>query len=302
MKRVLLTGASGFVGQQCIPLLMKAGYEIIAISRNKHSMTAQNTHFEAINLLNIEKTQKLINNYHPEYLLHLAWYAKPGSYWEAEENYQWVNASLNILKAFAGNGGKRVVFAGTCAEYDWRYGYLNEELTPLQPITTYGTCKLSLQKMVESYGRQHDLSYAWARLFYMYGEHEHPSRLVPGVCQKLLQNETVQVWHGNQIRDFLNVKDVACALVGLLNNDLTGPVNVCSGKPVAIREIVRCIADILDKHDLVRYGAVPRNTNDPALLVGDPQLLIRSLGWQPEISLTQGLDSAIAFWRKQLTV
>ncbi len=125
----------------------------------------------------------------PRTCLHLAWYAEPGRCWTAPENFLWARGSLGLLQAFAAQGPARVVMAGTCAEYDWRHGWCSEVVMPLAPSTVYGICKHSLQSMLAAYSRQYGPSSAWARIFFLYAPHEHPSRLLPSVIRSLLKGQ-----------------------------------------------------------------------------------------------------------------
>jgi nucleoside-diphosphate-sugar epimerase len=242
----------------------------------------------------------LLAEVRPTHLLHLAWYAEPGRYWTAPENFQWVRASLAILHAFAAQDGHRVVMAGTCAEYDWRYGWCSEEVTPLAPTTVYGTCKNSLQAMLAAYSRQYGLSSAWGRIFFLYGPHEHPSRLVSSVIRSLLQGENALCSSGEQLRDFMHVADVASAFVALLNSEMQGPINIASGEAMAIKDVAERISLKLGHPELLRLGARPTSHQEPPLLLGDVRRLNGELGWAPTFSLDSGLDETIDWWRAQL--
>ena len=170
----------------------------------------------------------------PEVLLHLAWYVEPGRFWTAPENVRWVEASLALLRAFAGAGGRRAVVAGTSAEYDWHAvgARCNEQRTPLRPATLYGAAKHALHTVAAPYAEQAGFELAWGRIFFVYGPGEPEGRLVPSVGRALLAGRRVPTTRGDQVRDFMHVEDVAAAFAALADADATGAVNVASGDPV----------------------------------------------------------------------
>lgn len=233
----------------------------------------------------------------PTHLLHFAWFAEPGKFWTSRENLRWVRASLGILEEFEKRGGERVVMAGSCAEYDWNHGYCRENTTPLAPSTLYGNCKHALGISSSAFAEQANLSAAWGRIFSLYGPHEHPARLVSSVAASILKNESAPCSHGEQIRDFLHVSDVADAFAALLDSDVSGAVNIASGRPVAIKDIVHKIADKEGRRDLVRLGALPAPESDPPLLVANVGRLKNEVGWTPEYDLDRGLEDTINWWK-----
>jgi len=181
MKRVLLTGAAGFIGRHCLPLVSPSDYEVHAVSSRVPDGNQSGVQWHQVDLLDVGHATELIATVRPTHLLHFAWYADPGQYWSSLENFRWVQASLALLQAFTEIGGRRVVMAGTCAEYDWKCGYCCEQRTPLMPVSVYGICKHSMQIMLEGFTRQTGVSAAWGRIFFLYGPHEHPHRLVSSV-------------------------------------------------------------------------------------------------------------------------
>ena len=295
MKRVMITGGRGFVGRHCVPQLLERGYEVHVISSRQQAGTYVNWH--TVDLMDQQSVGLLMKSVQPTHLLHLAWITEPRRYSTAPENVDWLTSSLQLLRTFHQNGGQRVVMTGSCAEYDWNYGWCREDITPLKPATLYGQCKAALLATLEGYGRQVGLSWAWGRLFFMYGPHAHPSRIPGVVIESLSRNEPARCSHGNQIRDFLHVADVAAALAALTDSDVQGPVNIASGEPVTIREIVLQIADHFGRRDLVEFGAVPTAATEPPLLVADVRRLKLELGWKPVHSLASGLDATLV-WHK----
>jgi nucleoside-diphosphate-sugar epimerase len=300
MKKVLLSGATGFIGRQCLAPLLAAGYEVHAVTSRATAQISPGVHWHYANLLDPHQIADVMTSVRPTHLLHLAWYAAPGTYRTAPENVHWVQASLELLRAFKLHGGQRVVMAGSCAEYDWNYGYCSEQLTPLSPATLYGTCKHALQTMLDGFGRQERLSSAWGRIFYLYGPCEDPRRLVAHVIRSLLRGEPARCSHGNRIGDFLHVEDVARAFIALLESPVTGPVNIASGCPVTIKRVIYEIAHQLDRPDLIHLNAIPAPPDEPRLLVANIGRLTDEVGWSPAYDFQTGLRNTIEWWRENL--
>ena len=299
MSRVLITGATGFIGRQCLEKLFAWGYECHAVSLKAQGEDESGIHWHQANLLDPAQISELMRNVQPQYLLHLAWYVVPGKVTTALENYLWVQASLEILRQFKENGGQRVVMAGSCFEYDWRRGYCSELLTPKMPSSFYGHCKHALQGLLQAYADQVGLSSAWGRIFFLYGPREHPSRLVSSVIISILKGEPARCTHGKQIRDYLYVNDVAEASVMLLVSDVTGPVNIASGNPVRLKDIVYKIADKLGSNKLIQLGAIPCAADESPLVVADVRRLWYEVGWKPKYNLDRGLEETISWWKKE---
>ncbi len=298
MTRVLVTGASGFIGRHVLGTLLKRGVEVHAVRSNSGSLALNpDCTWHLADLLVASQVATLIRQIRPTHLLHLAWYTTPGKYWTAQENFVWVQASLELLKQFQAFGGHRVVMAGTCAEYDWRYGYCSEFVTPEKSTSPYSICKSALQNMLAAYSTQTGLSSAWGRIFFLYGPYEHPKRFVASVIQSLLKGEPAHCSHGNQIRDFLYVQDVADAFIALLFSEIAGPVNIASGKPVSLKTIAFQLTEQLGGSKLLRLGALPAPETEPPLLVANTQRLTQDVNWQPKYELATGLKMTIDWWK-----
>ena len=300
MKRVLLTGARGFIGAHCLEALQDRGFEVHAVSsRGRQNSDSEQVEWHHADLHNAEHVLRMLAEIKPQYLLHLAWDVAHGVYWSSLENLRWVKSSLSLLQAFIDAGGQRAVMAGSCAEYDWNYGYCSEELTPLKPATLYGACKNALQSITAAASLEAGLSAAWGRLFFLYGPGEHPDRLIPSVITALLNNEDVLCTHGEQIRDYLYIKDAASALAALLESDVCGPVNIASGKPIVLKDLIAAAAEIAGSPDLVRLGALSPAADDPPLLLANTFRLMEEVGWQPQYTLEQGLQETVAWWKNK---
>ena len=300
MKTVMLTGASGFIGRHCIPLLIKRGYEVHALTSGNNPLREPGITWHTIDLLNPDQVHHAMKTICPSHILHLAWYTAPGKYWSAGENIHWLQAGLTMVQEFSESGGQRMVSAGTCAEYDWRYGYCSEEITPLKPQSLYGISKHSLHGILQETLSSADISNAWGRIFFLYGPHENKTRLVPSITCALLQSKPAPCTSGHQIRDYLFVEDVADAFVRLLESQVTGPINIASRKPVSIREIIEMIGIKTGHEDLIRYGELPTPSSDAPFIVGDNRRLLQEVGWHQENDLSTGLDKTISWWEQSL--
>jgi nucleoside-diphosphate-sugar epimerase len=281
-RRVLVTGAGGFVGRQAVPLLRNRGFDVHAFNHAQADLLAPGV------------PAALIERVRPTHLLHLAWNATPGRFWTAPDNLDWVAASLALFRAFASTGGERAVGTGTCAEYDWSYSELDEAATPCVPSTLYGIAKDSLRRLLEA--SPDGVRLAWGRVFFLYGPHEAPTRLVPDVVNSLLAGREALCGEGFVERDFMHVADAAAALVALLECDVVGPVNIASGLCLPVRDVIQKIALQIGRPELVRLGARPTPITEPPRLAAAIHRLARDVGFGPLRTLDEGLAETIAWW------
>jgi nucleoside-diphosphate-sugar epimerase len=299
MKRVMITGATGFIGQQTIKCFDPRGYEVHCVtSHKKIDGHDEGVFWHTANLLNEKDRLNLFKTVKPSHLLHLAWNTNPTTYWTSDMNLKWLTASVSMLRSFNEFNGERATFVGTCAEYDWSYGFCSENITPLRPATLYGVCKNSLREVSESFCKQNDISSSWGRVFFLFGPNERRGRLVPSIVLSLLKNARVDVTLGTQMRDFLYSKDVGSALVALLCSNVTGAVNIGSGVPITIHEIADKIGVKLGKSELINYGGIETQKDEPSLILADNRRLDQEVGWKPRYTLDGGLEETIAWWEK----
>lgn len=302
MKRVLVTGASGFVGRASLEPLLRRGFDVHAVGFSNVQTSDASVRWHYVDLLDQAAVSALCEAVRPSHLLHFAWYAKPGKFWDALENFAWVSSSLALLEAFRVAGGRRAVIAGTCAEYDWRYGCCVERVTPLVPASMYGICKSALSAMADAFARRTCVSVAWGRVFFPFGPNEYPERLTSYVIRSLLRGEAALCTRGDQLRDFLIVDDVADAFVALLDSAVTGPVNVGSGEPISISEFLVRIADRLGRRDLLQLGAKEKPADDAPIVVADVSRLREEVRWSRTYSLDQAIERSIGYWRSTLAL
>jgi nucleoside-diphosphate-sugar epimerase len=295
--RVLVTGASGFVGRWSLEPLLARGAEVHVVQRHAPPTTA-GVVAHAADLHDREAVESLMRRIKPTHLLHFAWIATPGVYLTSLDNPLWLRSSLQMVDAFLANGGSRVVVAGTVAEYDWSAGVCSERTTPCRPATLYAACKHAQYEVLERWSAQVGFSFAEGRLFWTYGPEESPERLVPGMIQASLSRKSFQLRYPAQVRDYLHVADVGAAFSALLASEVQGAVNIGSGEGVALSRLGEIVGEETGEGLIIQPGDA--SANDPAPLVcAETSRLTRDVGFTPRYRLEQGLRDTVAWWKEQ---
>jgi len=300
--KVIVTGASGYIGRHALSPLLDSGCEVYAISRRRDVdfEWPRGVRVVTLDLFDDAARQKAFADIAAAGLLHLAWYTEHGRFWEARENIAWLSLSIRLLDEFAQSGGQRVVVSGTCAEYQRNGEPCREGSTPLAPCSLYGICKATLFKFLEVGAARLGLSYAWGRVFWLYGSSEAEARLIPATARALLEGRPALCTHCEQIRDFMHVEDVARALVRLLTSSVNGPVNIGSGQPTSLAQVVSELARRAGRSDLLRLGALPPRENDVPVLIPDIGRLRDEVGFHQSLTLAEGLEKTLSWWAGQL--
>lgn len=304
--RILLTGATGFIGSHIAREILNKGFELRIPIRKNSNLARISDITENIEIINIDlfdcSNEELNNLCHSiDLCIHAAWYAVPGLYLSSFENISCVQGSVKLLHSLSNCGCKRSLFIGTCFEYDLRYGYLTEETTPLNPDNLYAASKLSTYFMGLQASKLNSMEFVWARLFYQYGPYEDKRRLVPYLINSLILGKRAILTHGLQVRDFSHVSDIASAILMVAISNITGAVNIGSGQPVTVRNIVNTITSLLGGADLIQYGVRPSNSTDPLFVCANNSLLL-STGWKPKYELEYGIQNTITWWKEELSL
>jgi nucleoside-diphosphate-sugar epimerase len=295
--RVLVTGATGFVGRWAAKALSARGAEVFCLLRNA-SRPAEIGHTIVADLLDGGSVRKVVTDIRPNAVLHVAWDVSHGKFYQAAVNLDWLAASIQLARVAADAGVSRIVGVGTCVEYAApEEEDCDEQTTPVQPTTLYGISKDAVRRVIAGYAPQAGFSFAWARLFHMYGPFEDQRRLVPSVCVRLAQGAPVEISSGSVLRDFMDVRDVGEALAMLTLSKVTGGVNIGSGRAVRVADIAGQLADIAGRADLIRHGALPGRSNEAPRIVATTRRLNHEVGYSPSRPLLESLAETYAWWR-----
>lgn len=295
MKKVLLTGATGFIGIEVTKELLRRNFEVHAVVTRPVKNKIKNIIWHPLDLMKKEQVDAFFLTNQFENLLHLAWYTGPKCH-SSVINLSWLSASINLMENFVKTGGKTFLGAGSVSEYDFSYGYLIEDKTPLSSPSLYGQCKASLYNIAKVYCAQNKTSFKWARIFNLYGPNEKPSRLMPSVIRSALKGEDIKVSRCTKIQDYLYVTDTARGIVDVFESQIEGAVNICSGTPVKLKEIVEKITFLTGFKQKILYGAVKENFNEP-FVVGSNERLMNETPFKPKVPLEEGLKLTIDWWR-----
>lgn len=278
MKKVLVTGATGFIGTYVVEVLLSRGYNVIASSSNKSTALAKKW-FNKVKY--IEMDLKLMDstiNYfdffeRPDLMIHLAWEGLPNYLQDFHINENFPRHAA-FLKNMLENGLHDLTVTGTCFEYGMQNGCLNEQMA-VEPQNPYANAKNSLRKYVESLSLEYNFSFKWVRLFYMYGEGQSPNSLISQLDKALAANEKVfNMSGGMQIRDFLPITIMAENIVSIaIQDDVLGIVNCCSGTPITVKDFVTNYLKTKNKNIELNLGFYSYATYEPMEFWGDNKKL-----------------------------
>ncbi len=273
-KRILITGAKGFVGRQVLKSFLAQDVRIRCIVREgKESELPVSEKLEAPIVTkdlfqeSEEWWRSALEGIHT--IIHAAWYAEPDKYQLSPKNLDCLLGTLVMAKAAIASSVKRFVGIGTCFEYEQSSQKLSTD-SPLGPTSPYAAAKASAYLALSQTLTSQGVEFAWCRLFYLYGEGEDPRKLVQCIRLSLAEGREVELTAGNQVRDFLDVREAGERIAQVALGKLTGAVNICSGSPITVRELAESIADEYGRRDLLKLGARPQNPVDPAFVVGIP--------------------------------
>lgn len=278
MKRVLVTGATGFLGGYVIDALLKKGFEVIATASGSSS-AASREWFNKVTFipLNLNKTDESIDYFRffhqPDLMIHLAWQGLPNytSNFHLTEN---LPTQLGFLGNILRNGLKDLTVTGTCLEYGMQEGCLTENM-PVKPENPYAIAKHRLQEELAELTSKYATVFKWVRLFYMYGKGQNPKSLFSQLEKAIEEKQEVfNMSGGEQIRDFLPVEKMAEYIVEIaLQQQTTGVINCCSGQPVKLKDLVERYLKERNASIQLNLGYYPYTTYEPMNFWGDTKKL-----------------------------
>jgi dTDP-6-deoxy-L-talose 4-dehydrogenase (NAD+) len=269
---VLLTGATGFVGRQVYKSLLNLGIKVRVVVRDGKAAEVEPSEY----LESIVATKDLFSESDTwwaqvcngvDIVIHVAWYAEPGKYLDSPKNLDCLIGTLALAKGAAKAKVRRFIGIGTCFEYDLTDGHLSID-TQLKPLTPYAAAKAATFMALSKWRPTQEMEFSWCRLFYLFGEGEDQRRFLPYLRARLAKGKAAELGSGDQVRDYLDVREAGQMISSLALSDTTGSVNICSETPVTIRQLAEEVADEYGRRDLLLFGAKKVSELDPSCVVG----------------------------------
>lgn len=281
--KVLVTGATGFIGSYVIPELLKKNVTIIATSTSYNKAKEMEWFSKVLFVehdIHSETNENLFVKFkNPDLLIHLAW-RNLSNFKDSSHIEEILPKHEAFLKNLISNGLKDLSVIGTCLEYGMVEGELNEEMDSA-PTIAYPIAKDKLRKILEEMKQRFSFSLKWIRLFYMYGKGQSPKSILSQLDKALENNEPVfNMSKGEQERDYLPVNLIAENIVIFaLQQKIDGIINCCSNKPITIKQLVLDHLKKINKTIELNFGYYPYTDYEPFKFWGSnkKQLKIKSL-------------------------
>ncbi|MDR2116407.1 MAG: NAD(P)-dependent oxidoreductase [Planctomycetaceae bacterium] len=259
--KILVTGASGFIGCYVVGQLLRAGHDIVTTSTKTELLSDNVLHIPCD--LNIERNDFYELFRRPDAVIHLAWQGLP-NYDELFHIERNLRTSYYFLKQMIESGTKNINVIGTCFEYGLQEGCLSEDL-PANPNTVYGVAKNTLRIFLEQLQKKSPFDFKWIRLFYLYGTNQNKNSILEQLKSAIKRGDKIfNMSGGEQLRDYLPVETVAENIVKIsLQNNVQGIINNCSGKPISIRRLVEEYLKNTETKIEFNFGFYPYTNYEP---------------------------------------
>lgn len=295
--RVLVTGASGFIGSHLCRRLVGDAAEIHAVSRSTHPDDGAPVRWWQGDLADIATVRGIFRGAKPDFVFHLASHVMGAPTLEHvlptfHDNLQ---TTVNLLTAAAELGCRRIVLAGSLVEPQPGH----DEYAPCSP---YAAAKCASSAYARMFHALYGVPAVIARVFMVYGPRQQDSsKLIPYVTRSLLQGQRPRITSGGRLVDWIYVDDVVNGLLAAAQAPGVdgSTIDLGSGRLVSIRDIVQHLAKLVDSRARPAFDAVPERPLEP-IRWADTSRTYATIGWRPLTALGEGLQLTVKWYQKDL--
>jgi UDP-glucose 4-epimerase len=303
MKRVLLTGGSGFLGSRVVRKLLAEEYSVALVlrpssdSRRLNGLLEKCTVFTG-DLSDIYLRREAIKDFSPKTVVHLAWEGVNSSNRNNVIQLKNIINSINLFNLSVELECEHFIGLGSQAEYGPISGRIVEN-TPCRPTTLYGTSKMAVYLALDRAAKSIGKNFSWMRLFSSYGPDDDPNWLIPYVIRSLLNGDLPKLTQAEQNWDYIFIDDVADAVVAVVKSLATGVFNIGSGRAYPLRKIIERARDMIDPNLPLGFGEIAYRADQVMHLESDISALFEATGWRPKTDLDLGLSKTIEWYKTQ---
>ncbi len=300
--RIVLTGASGFLGCEVARQLVARGHDCAVLLRRddlaqtRLAPLAGRVRIISGDLFSPESYRAALRPFAPEALIHCAWQGVAGADRNDIRQLDNIVATGRLVESAAESGAQIIIGVGSQAEYGQKPGPVGEEAAA-EPTTLYGVAKLAAGQAVLNIAAERGLRAAWGRVFSLYGPGADGPWLVPSLIRAFLAEQAPELTSCEQIWEFTHVADAAAAIIALLESDARGLFNIGSGAPVRLRDAVLLLRDLTAPQIEPLFGRVAYRPDQIMHLEADMSRIRRATGWRPSVSLERGFAETVAWFR-----
>ena len=302
-RRILVTGATGFIGSNIARKLLRDGYEIYATKRSSSSLDKCKDCFQQIRWINLDDKHwpGAVYDIHSSILIHAAWHGIKESErnnWDLQiSNFQFSKVLFDIIVEC---GVEKIIALGSQAEYGV-YDEPSIESMVTCPTDAYGAIKTLTSNYLKIICQSKSIPWYWLRVFSVFGPGENVNRLIPQVIMNLLKHQEIQLTEGKQKYDYLFIDDFLENISGIINSsrDFPGIYNICSGKPVEIKELLITLAEVIGvPTTLLKFGPLSYRKNQNMIITGNHRKFEEKFGQIKSRDLSKSLEETVKYYNQ----
>ena len=292
-KKILITGATGFLGSHLLPTLIKKGYDIIILKRSFSNTWCIQDVLHQIRSYDIDKIdiKKVFDENEIGGIIHLA-----TDYGRKNDN--------DIIRMIETNIELPTKLLDLGIKYGVNY-FINTHTSADNKYNLYSATKSAFTEIARYFIANYQVKFINMRLEYMYGEKDDYTKFAPFVIKSILEGKEISATKGEQRRDFIYVHDVVDAYLKVLDN--LGNLNdnfieyeIGTGKSVTLRDFVSKIEEEINKKANIKWGAIPYKKNEIFDSKANIEKAKKILGWYPKYDISSGLKRTVNWYKKQM--